>query len=465
MRKCLYIACCLVIFTSCRTYYDMVQDYHHDLDAANYKAAEKDLHKSRFLKKKRNKILLDLELGKTFHLERNYDSSNYYFNEADLLMDNRTTLADVSESVLINEAVTRYKGEDFERVLIHYYKALNYLYLNQPDEALVEAKRINDRLNQLGDKGAFSGRRYRSDALAQVLQGLVYERLNNYNDAFIAYRNAYELYLKKDSTAYMGAPIPLQLKIDLINAADKSGFYTERDEYCRTFNLPFKEVKDTARSSLVFIWENGLAPIKQQEDILLFLVKGEGGVLTFADKAGTISIPVVLPPEKQGQASKLPPLTTIRVSFPKYIDVPVLYNSLSVQAGGQSYSPQVLENISYIARINLRERFLKEMTYTVSRIVLRKLAEAEVSKQNELAGLALDLAGLAVEKADTRNWQSLPSEISYVRVPLSSPETKLSLSMSGNGQTRTDTLNIKTMGRLQFANYETLQHLPPLIVR
>lgn len=465
MRKCLYIICCFVICTSCRTYYDMVQDYHRDLDAANYKAAERDLQKSRFLKKKRNKILLDLELGKTLHLKQDYDSSNYYFNEADLLMDERTTVADVSQSVLINEAVTRYKGEDFERVLIHYYKALNYLYLNKPDEALVEAKRINDRLNQLGDKGAFSGRRYKSDALAHILQGLVYERLNNYNDAFIAYRNAYELYLKKDSTAYMGAPIPMQLKIDLINAADKSGFYTERDEYCRTFKLPFNEVKDTAKSSLVFIWENGLAPIKQQEDIFLFLVKGAGGVLTFADKAGTISIPVVLPPEKQGQASSLSPLTTIRVSFPKYIDVPVFYNSLSVQAGDHAYSPQVVENISYIARINLRERFLKEMTYTVSRIVLRKLAEAEVSKQNELAGLALDLAGLAVEKADTRNWQSLPSEICYTRVPLNTGETKLNLTMSGNGQTKTDTLTIKSASKLQFINYETLQHLPPVIVR
>jgi uncharacterized protein len=144
----------------------------------------------------------------------------------------------------------------------------------------------------------------------------------------------------------------------------------------------------------------------------------------------------------------------------------LFYSQLKVQVNGATYMPQLMENVTYIARVNLRERFLKEMTYTVSRIVLRKLAEAEVSKQNELAGLAMDIAGLAIEKADTRNWQSLPSEISYTRVPLNQGQTTLlSLTLSGNGQTKTDTLSVKANSGLQFVNYKTLQHLPPAIVR
>jgi uncharacterized protein len=452
---------------SCRTYYDVVQDYHQELDQGDYRGAEKKLKSSRFLHKKRNEILYCLEMGKTLHLQGDYDSSNYFFNRADDLMDHRTVAADVSASVLVNEAITRYKGEDVERVLIHYYKALNYLYLNQPDEALVEAKRIDLRLHELGDKQAFAGRKYRSDAWAQIIQGLIYERLNNFNDAFISYRNAYDLYAAKDSNAYLGTPVPRQLKIDLINAAHKSGFYTERDEYCRAFGMPFETVRDTAKAELVFIWENGLAPIKQQEDIMLFLVKGAGGLLTFTDKSGTISIPVVLPEDKQNQTYKLGDFNSIRVSFPKYVDVPLFFTHLDIKDQGATYSPELAENVAYIARLNLRERFLKEMTYTVSRIVLRKIAEAEIKKQNEVAGALFDVAGLVVEKADTRNWQSLPSEISYVRVPLKAhSENTLQLSLSGvNGSPRSDTLQIRSHGHLQFCNYNTLQHLPPLIVR
>ncbi|MBS1636699.1 MAG: hypothetical protein JST26_12355 [Bacteroidetes bacterium] len=467
MRKAFYIIGLLFLLASCRSYYDVVQSYHQHLDQNDFKGAENQLKKSRFLKKKRNQILLCLELGKTMHLQADYDSSNYYLNKADLLMDEKTVVGDVSASVLVNEAMTRYKGEDFERVLIHYYKALNYLYLNQPDEALVEAKRINLRLNELSDKQIFSGRRYKSDALAQILMGWVYEKQNNYNDAFIAYRNAIELYTKNDSTEYMGAAIPEQLKIDLINAADKSGFYPERDEYCRRFNMPFESVRDTSRSSLVFIWENGLAPIKQQEDIFLFLVKGAGGVLTFTDKSGTINIPVILPDDKKDQASKLSDFNTIRVSFPKYVDVPVYYTNLRITHDSSTYVPQLAENVAYIARVNLKERFLKEMTYTTSRIVLRKLAEAEIKKQNELAGALFDVAGLVVEKADTRNWQSLPSQISYTRIPLTPNSTNtLNLQLNSmNGPSKTDAIRVDAKSRLQFLDYHTLQHLPPLIVR
>lgn len=465
MKTLLYILI-FFAFASCRTYYDVVQDYHQNLDAQNFKAAEKNLLHSRFLKKKRNQILLYLELGKTLHLQQDYDSSNYYFNQADLLMDEKSQLKDASVSVLVNEAVTRYKGEDIERVMIHYYKALNYLYQNQPDEALVEAKRINLRLNELSDKTIFEGRKYKADAFAHILMGLIYERQNNYNDAFIAYRNALELYTKKDSTEFLGSGIPHQLIIDLINTADKTGFYNERDEYCRRFNLNFNEIKDTTRSSLIFIWENGLAPIKQEEDIFLFLVKGAGGVLSFADKSGLINIPVILPDDKKNDANKLSDLNMIRVSFPKYIDVPIYFNQMKIECSQHTYTPELTENVAYIARLNLRERFLKEMTYTVSRIVLRKIAEAQLKKENEIAGTLFGAAGLFVEKADTRNWQSLPSEILYTRIPLNNENNLLKINIQSSiAASKQDTLTVKPNNSLQFINYITLQHLPPLISR
>lgn len=466
MRNVVYILSLLFFMVSCRSYYDVMQDYHADLDAHDFKGAEKALLKSRFLSKKRNKILLYLELGRTLHLHADYDSSNYYFNQADLLMDEKTQIADASKSVLVNEAITRYKGEDFERVLIHYYKALNYLYLGQNDDALVEAKRINLRLNEIGDKTLWQGRKYKSDALAHLLQAFVYEKLNNYNDAFIAYRNAYELYLKKDSGEYLGSPVPMQLKVDLINAAHKSGFYGERDEYCKAFGLPFESVKDTAKANLIFIWENGLAPVKEQEDIFLFLVKGAGGVLSFSDKSGNITIPIVLP-DKDKEKLALSDLQTIHVAFPKYVDVPLYFNYLNIRANGENYRPELTENVAFIARLNLRERFLKEMTYTVSRVTLRKLAELELAKKNEAAGALVGIAGLFVEKADTRNWQSLPAEISYTRVPLvPGRDNKLVLQLnSAMGPSKTDTLVVPGNNKLHFLNYNTLQHLPPAMNR
>lgn len=450
---------------SCRTYYDKVLGYHKDLNDNNYKAAEKDILSTKFLNRSRNEILRNLELGKVFHLQQNYDSSNYYFNKADLLMEDKTAIADVSTAVLVNSAMTRYHGEDFERVLVNYYKALNYLYLNLNEDALVEAKRINIRLNELADKQLMQGKKYRADAFAHTLQGLVYERMNDYNNAFISYRNAYELYSKDNSDQYLGATLPYQLKVDLINAAHKTGFYAERDEYCKKFGLSFNTIKDTSKFQLVFIWENGLAPIKQQQDIMLFLVKGVGGDLAFSDKSGTINIPFPLPDKQKNDPASLGDLNVIRVAFPTYVDMPLYYNQLNIEHNGQSYTPDLAENVTYIAREALRERFLKELTLIVSRIALKKLAEAQLKKENEAAGALLGLAGALAEKADTRNWQSLPSFMAYTRIPMNKGDNTLNLRLTNvNGQVSTRTITVNQRSSLGFINYSTLQHFPPLLL-
>ncbi len=465
MKKSLLIFALFCSLVSCRTYYDKVLGYHKDLNDGNYKAAEKDLLNTRFLTFKRNKILRYLELGKVYHLQHQYDSSNVYFNKADNLMEEKSVIADVSTSVVLNEAVTRYRGEDFERVLVNYYKALNYLYLNLNEDALVEAKRINIRLNELADKQLMDGKKYRSDAFAHTLQGFVYERLNDYNNAFISYRNAYELYIKNNSNEYLGSELPQQLKIDLINSAHKSGFYTERDEYCTKFNMPFNTVKDTSKYQLLFIWENGLAPIKQQEEIMLFLVKGVGGDLVFSDNSGTINIPFPVPEKKKNDPSSLADFNVIRVAFPKYVDVPLFFNTLTLQHNGNTYNPDMAENVTYIARETLKERFLKELTLTVSRIALKKIAEAELKKENEAAGVLLGIAGALAEKADTRNWQSLPAFISYTRVPLTTGDNTLTLQFTAvNGQVITNTITVNPQSNLDILNYPTLQHMPPVLL-
>ena len=87
-----------------------------------------------------------------------------------------------------------YAGEDHELVLMHYFKALNFLRMNQFDEALVECRRINNKLNLLNDRYEKKKNRYRRDAFALNLMGIAYEASGDVNNAFIAYRNAYEAY-------------------------------------------------------------------------------------------------------------------------------------------------------------------------------------------------------------------------------------------------------------------------------
>ena len=104
------------------------------------------------------------------------------------------------------------------------------------------------------------------------------------------------------------------------------------------------------------------------------------------------------------------------------------------------------------------------MTLTVSRIALKKLAESELKKENEVAGAILGIAGALIEKADTRNWQSLPSFISYTRIPVVKGDNKLAFQFSTfSNQIIEDSVVVNCKSNLSIINYSTLQHLPPIL--
>ena len=53
---------------------------------------------------------------------------------------------------MTNDTALPYEGDPYEQVLINVLKALNYAMLGQWQDALVEARRIDHRLNVLSDR-------------------------------------------------------------------------------------------------------------------------------------------------------------------------------------------------------------------------------------------------------------------------------------------------------------------------
>ena len=151
--RCLLLIVVIGIFSSCATYRQQSETYYDRLQTGQYGEAEKALGKNRLLKKKRNRLLYLLEKGRLAHLQGEWEESNRYLNEADELMEvQRNSFGDVAGSNLLNPMMKRYVAEDFEKYLVHYYKAINYLRLNNREEALVEARRITLRTYLQDDK-------------------------------------------------------------------------------------------------------------------------------------------------------------------------------------------------------------------------------------------------------------------------------------------------------------------------
>jgi uncharacterized protein len=432
----------------------------------DYKSASVSLDKNKLLRAKRNRLLFLLEKGKLAHLMKNYDSSNYYFNEADLYMeDARTSVGDVALGTLLNPMMQSYKGEAFEKFMIHYYKTLNYLSLDLPADALVEARRISLKSFALQDKTNDNANRYSDDAFSLILQGLIYERNRDVNNAFISYRNAADIYLANNN-AWYGVNMPSQLKTDLLRTANENGFTGELERYEALFGQKFTPAESGSGGEVVIFWENGLAPVKREQNFFFSLTKDAFGNFSFVDPTGTFSVPFDYTAGVNGSELRVEDLRSIRVAFPRYEEQPVYYSDASISVNNQLYSFEKAENINALAFATLKERFIKDMSLTLSRLAVKKLAEAAArpkkddknKDEKEALALAIQLFSLASEKADTRNWQSLPHTIYYTRIPLERGTNLLKFNASGSsGARQSFDLELEGKGSLQFRNLWSLR--------
>ncbi len=460
----------LVFFLfGCASYNQRITEYYNQVSMGDLDAAQKSLERNKLLQKPRNKLLYDMEMGRLMHLRGEYALSNDYLNKADLLIeDGLSSTSDVVVGLVLNSMSQNYKGEEFEIFMLHYYKALNYMYLGQIQEAVVEARRISLQNYAQGDKYKEKSTRYSKDAFSLILQGLIYEYDKNYNDAFISYRNAVEVYNSAPNGIYYGVSMPKILQNDVMRMAYLLGFNGELSQFQKQFNTKFTYEKPSEGGDLVIFWENGLAPIKEQEDMMFALVKGDSGSLFFTNALG-IMIPVDL---GISGGTSLNNVHSLNIAYPKYLSImrPYLRAVASVN-NGVGYNFELVEDVDNLAVSTLKERSAKELSKILTRMAVKKSAEYSikaVAKNNgsngnsnqllEGIGFGVQLYNLLSEKADTRNWQSLPSQINYVRLPLAKGDNliKVDLQRMQSGHDHRD-FKVEGIGRLQFYNFATMK--------
>ncbi len=445
----------------CATFYERNIEFQQKVAEGDFEKAGKVLNKSRALKREKNLILLHLNNGFLDHLQGNWASSNTHFQTADLrIEDYRRNLGAEALSFITNPEAKPYRAEDFESVLVHFYKALNYTQLYDLESARVEARRINLKLQQLNEKYPSHKNRYSDDAFGHLLMGLIYEAQGDVNNAFIAYRNAYNLFEKAENGVYLGVELPEQLKADLVRTARANGFDSEVEFYVRKFGKTYAEVPSPHGEAIVF-WLNGLGPVKSEWSINFQVVRGAGGSVSFVNEEYGLSFPYLGAGADGENNGELDDLTFLRVAFPKYQERVSTYNKAIIRTGGESYVVEEAENINSIAFKTLEDRFFREMGNSLARLAVKRATEEALRDQSETAGVIASVANAITEKADTRNWQTLPHSIGYARIPLVAGENELQILVATpEGRSRSHTLKAQGTGQMVFIPFHSLDHQP-----
>jgi hypothetical protein len=446
--------------SSCMSYYQTRYAFHKNFENGNLPAAEQALLKDKKGPRRNTKLLYHLNLGTVNAIMGKYERSNAFFEQAHRIGENyRVNYLKEAASFLVNPMVTQYKGEDFELLMIHYYKALNFLKMGDKEAALVECKRMNIKLNALGDKYKNVEGKYHKDAFVHNLMGIIYEANHDHNNAFIAYRNAVDVYQGTYKKMF-GLDVPDQLKKDIIRAAHLTGFKEEKARYEKMFGQTYQPLPKGG-GDLVFFWHNGLGPIKTEWSINFNILRGEGGNVIFKNDQYGWSFPFYIDDDRY-QNSGLEKMEFIRVTFPKYIPRSPVYQGATLQWNNQTYPLNQAENVSKIALKSLEQRMLYEVGKSLLRLALKKGGEYALRHQDKNAGAAILSAFNAVtEKADTRAWQSVPHSIYYTRVHLPEGKQSVQFTPKGNGQGKTYNFNFDIKrGQTYFHTFHSLDAQP-----
>lgn len=379
-----------------------------------------------------SRVLYGMDRGMTLQLVGDYQQSNVVLEQAEEELDRLYTRRIRTEAFafMTNDTALPYEGDPYEQVLINVLKALNYAVLGEWQDALVEARRIDHRLNVLSDRTQETNA-YRDDGFARYLSGILYESTGDVNNAFIAYRKAYETY---DATrAWSHTAVPSQLMKDLLRTAEAMHFTQELIEYQSAFPGTRWETSQELQqlAQVVVISYNGRAPRK--EDQFLDLPISLNAVQLVLLNRG------ILQQNRQPNRAMDTVLyglngRVVRVALPRLVlqktRVPIDRVSLIPDSGAEvTANTELVHNVAALAEKALSTRMAGITAKALARAAT-KFAFAEGATRGAqhavgrdaapLVGLlvALLTKGLAVasEEADKRSWQTLPDEIHLARV-------------------------------------------------
>lgn len=367
----------LAALSGCATYGDWVGQMERRIAAGDTEGAMQVLERHS-AEQGRDAVLYRLNRGMLERLRSEPAASVAAFEDAKARIDAllAVSVSEQAGALAVNDTGRSYVGEPYERAFLHVYAALGFLDQGDHIGARVEMLQLDVLLRGWEEDGVIVG-----TALPRYLSALVFEANGEWDDALIACRKAYETY-----RAYpkgVGPAPPRALGRDLVRLAERLGLEEEAARYRAEFGLEEDVRLPPGSASLVVLLHSGLAPVKREAGVT---------VPTPSARLVSVSMPYYPPPRR-------PRFAGARVSVER------------MSAGSEA-----AENIDAAARAALEAQRGAILARTAARAVLKHEASRQVGRENELAGLLVNIAGLVSERADTRSWTTLPHSIHLARL-------------------------------------------------
>jgi tetratricopeptide (TPR) repeat protein len=478
----------LLAMVGCATYTRKQAELRPELSESDFEAALVLLEGN---KTGKAMLLYFLEKALVLHYADEWVASNESFQRAEDLAAELYTksISEAAISMVTSDNSISYRADPFELAMIPYYRALNYVYLGEKEEALVEARKASLYLGQyvdafLGgeeaDEKADAGleKTLRNDAFLQYFSGLLYEWGGEEADAFISYRHAADAYhLIGDRLAVVTPP---WLGEDLVRTGRRLGFSAELEEVRRTYpglfppteqpgdtiageaatagmpawaatggdstviadgslrgtaadssgwgglSVPLRgEQGEVASGQVVLLLESGYVAHREQRETNIPIFKGESRTDYYV-WADELAVRT-----RDGWSDDREIDYWLRVTLPEMVSNRPEVMGARVSAGiaGGHAMAVPVEDLEGRAFITYEAEYGKILLKTIARALAKYGLKEGAEDQSEVLGILANIFGAVTESADTRSWLTLPNVITMARLSLPPGEYDLQVEL------------------------------------
>ncbi len=379
-----------LLLTGCAgDYVARTAGYRHAYETYNYPPAIQGFQSEIQSGPQIDKLLAMMDEGMVLHAAGKFEESIQVLAQADKLSE-RLDFVSVSEEakVLISSERERaYRGEDFEKLMISTLQALNYAQLGKDEDALVEVRRVNERMQRMINE---EKKPYEQLAVARYLTAVLWEDQGHADDAFIDYMAANQL------AGDLGS-----LAEPLVRLAKETG----REDALKQLRRQYPWVQPTPlgkeEGQILVVLEVGKAPVKTN------------GTRTGGPKAEVIAVPV-------------------------FRDRPWIRDAQVVLDGDPSSAvrPTPVTSIEQVAKIHLNYRIDGLIARQFGALALRTAAAVGVGEatKSEALGILTFIALSYANQPDLRSWMSLPAEFQLARFRVPAGVHKLTVVAGGGAR-------------------------------
>ncbi|MFN3454707.1 MAG: COG3014 family protein [Pseudobdellovibrio sp.] len=372
-------------------------------------------------KEGRDQLVHMLNYASVLQINGDYKQSAIMFNRADQLTDSNDyhSVTNVVASTLGSEEMIQYKGESYEKFLINSMNAINYLMLGDYDAALVECRKINNKISSFKTEGREP---YEFSSFARYLSAVIWESQKNYDDAYIEYEGAYKL----------DPSIPT-IKEDLIRISKLAQRYESLAKWKKEFSYDkealLAEKTDNSLGELIVIHQQGFGARK-------------------VARRDQPRFPTLLPENQQTQK--------IKISFFKASH---LKQDFIVR---DSIESKIIYDVDKISQQTLNKDYNSLIARRLGGMAAKAVVASQIGQKNEALGQIAWIAMNLSDRADLRQWSTLPAKIQMARVFLKPGQYQIKIQgIDYSGSSTADLLSSQVLvvrsGKKTFVNYRSLR--------